>query len=268
MKTSKRVLSLVLMLLLVMSIAVPAFAEVTPNTGTQIQYLSRKVADGNYSYIWIDLASGYESFTIKRSSVKVADAGTTKATVYSFEKRTSQYDYKWNDAWEDGNPNYSYEAGIRVGAAGTATISYKIGTTTYKTKVKVLNYVNPIKSVTLTGVNSGKSFAAKTKNQSYMDTSKALALNAKTKSAKLAVKPIDGWKLRYVTLTDVTTGLSREIYNNKTGMTSATINWGTLSVGHNYRISVTCVNTKNDATQSITYYIHGASADNNYNSYY
>ena len=252
------------MLLLVMSIAVPAFAYENLNAkeGKQVVYLDSK--DDNYVYFQIAQWSGNETnYSIKKPTVS---KGTSGAVLRSFQlsRTTSEYNYYGDYPSTSNSYNGYAHVNLDIEKAGTAKITYTIGGVKKTINLTIKDYVNPIKTVTLTGVNSGKNFKSKVNSNSYMSTSKALALKATTKSAKLVVKPIDGWKLESVSLQDTTTGLGREIYNYDSLMTSATINWGTLNAKHNYRISVYSVNTENGCSISNTFYIHGANADANF----
>ena len=215
-RMSKRILALAAVLLLVAAMAAPALAagDITPVTGTQIVYRSTKSGVGE---VEIELASGTKNFTIKRSDVKVT-AGGTGAKLVSFRKNSwsneSLYesDYSASGKWtsdQHGNARCSYSATLRVSAAGTATVSYKIGSKTYKTTIKVLNYVNPVKSITLTGVNGGKTFASLTKSAVY--PSKSLTLKSNPKTSALKITPASGWKITEVYFNDETSGVSRSI---------------------------------------------------------
>ena len=263
-RSTKRILALAMALILALSIAVPVFAAdgtVTPETGTQTTYMTSK--NGSGTSVWVSLATGSKKFTIKRSDVKVS-AGTAGAKLYAFEKNydeygwLQEYDYSGSGKWETNSSDYvsySYEAGLRVSSAGKATVSYKIGSKSYKTTVKVLNYVNPVKSITLKGVNGSKSFASLTKEAAY--TSKSLKLTADTKSAVLKVSPTKGWKITRATFEDETDGISRSIYSyNGKGMSSVSLSCGNLKASHTYWISVQFRNSSNGATLSVQYRVN------------
>ncbi len=260
-KTMKRVLTLALAMLMLLSLTVTAFAddgEVYPATGTVTVYRTDKSGE---SYVTVTLASGSKNFTIKRSSVTVKP-GTTGAALVEFNKHRDivdgEYDYgmgQWDKGgWYDCN----YTATLRVSAAGTATVKYKIGTTSYTLKVKVLDYVNPVKTITLTGVNSGKSFAARTNPSTY--ATKSLALKKTTKNAVLKVTAKSGWKINSVGIQDQTTGAVR-IFANYSGVSSATLKWGTLNKAHIYSIELELVNTKNGASMTVSYSVIGSAAE-------
>lgn len=254
----KRIVSVMTAIVLVLMMGIPAFAAgtITPNTSTTTYYLKGKTGT---SYVYVELAYGTKAFTMKRSDVKVTP-GSTGARFITFYKDINNYGYDnyENGKWTSSSTNYnSYEACLSVSKAGTATIAYKIGTKSYKAKAKILAYKNPAKSVVLTGVNSDKSFASLTSSSN--NASKSLALKADKASAKLTVKPVSGWKIRSVALSDNSNATEKSIVNYN-GLSTAQINCGTLSASHNYEIRVIFYNTSNKATMTCSYSIKGAKA--------
>lgn len=266
--TCKRVLSLVLMLMLVVSLAAPAFAydNLNAKSGKVTVYLTSKT--DKYCSLQIAQWSGNETnYTIKKPTVT---AGTSGATLRNFSLSRTTYTYNYYGDSPSTNKSYNGYASVSldVEKAGTAKIKYTVGGVSKTINLTIKNYVNPIKTITLTGANNSQNFASRTKNSNYMsqyyDDFKPVMLNANTKSAKLKVVPADGWKITNVDLEDVTTGLERSISNYNTPMSSATISWGTLNAKHNYNVYANLVNTSNGATQYVNYLIHGANADDNY----
>ena len=256
---TKRILSLVLMLVLIMSITVPAFAAASIWTPTEPITLFRTRSSGT-STVYFDIATSWENFTIKRSSVKVIP-GDTGAKMVSFHKNITLYQGQFlneSGTWDkkDTGNGYHYRVGIQVSNKGTATVKYKIGNENYSFKAKVLNYKNPVKTITLTGINGGKNFAWLTKETT--DPAPVM-LPATAKNAKLTVKAIDGWSIKQIYIEDSTTGQFRVLGNNS-GMTSGTINWGTLNAKHNYFVEAQIYNIKYDFTQYIQYSFNGANA--------
>lgn len=256
-RTMKRIVSVVLALALTLAMSLPAFAAaVTPSTSTEIEYMSSK---SGTSSVYLSLAYGSKSFSIKRSDIKITP-GTTGARLTYFSKyasnsaSASNYSGKWTSSKYN---SYSYSADLEVKKAGTAVVAYKIGSKTYKKKVKVYAYKNPAKSVALSGVNGSKNFASLTNNSSY--ASKDLALKANKSGAKLVVKPVSGWKITNVELYDQTNN-NRVSFGNYKGLTSATMNCGNLVANHNYSISVSFKNNSTGGTISCDYYVRGAKA--------
>lgn len=245
-------------LVLTLAMSLPAFAAaITPSTKTETKYMSSN--DGT-AWVSVDLATGSKAFTIKRADVKVT-AGTTGAKMTHFSKYASNNTYANNNSgkWKSSKSTYySYGVELDVKKAGTATVAYKIGSKTYKKKIKVLKYKNPAKTVTLTGVNGGKNMASLTKTSHY--SSKTVALKANKASAKLTVKPIAGWKIQTAELYDWTNGSRVEMGNYSKGLSSVALNCGKIVANHDYGIEVEFRNTSNNATIYCSYDIHGAKA--------
>lgn len=250
-KFTKQILALLFAFVLVVGMAEPAFAAgtVTPTKGTVTVYAT----SSSGGYVNIDIAAGTKSFTIKRSDVSVTK-GTAGASFQSFQKSTNSYSYQYytGSAWKtsSSSTNYRYNVGVSVSGAGSFKIKYKIGDTSYTITVKVLAYKNPVKSVTLKGVNSGNSFATKTKSSNYA----TLKLPAKVTSASLKVTPISGWKIRHVQFSDENAGTYRTINNSK-GLSSVTLSCGTLYTTHSYNVYMELFNTTNNASVSVHYSI-------------
>lgn len=238
-----------------------AAGSIYPQTGTRIVY--RPNSGSDYGQVSIGLASGDKAFSIKRADVKISKGGTGAAlTSLSRDIDT----YKWTSeylsgtAWEtssSSSKNCSYTAGVMVNHSGTATVKYKIGTKAYSMKVQVLDYKNPVKSITLTGVKSGKNFAALTKKT--MQISKSISLPKNVSSAKLAVSAASGWKVRELYIYDQTAGVSR-YFTCDDGLDSMTLACGKLLASHRYFVWVEMFNASNGATMSIQYPIFGSNA--------
>ncbi|MDO5132225.1 MAG: hypothetical protein Q4D81_04470 [Eubacteriales bacterium] len=258
--TLKRMISLTMVLAIVLTMAFPAFAAgtITPNTGTQVVYRGAKTGS---TTIGISLASGSKSFTIKRADVKVAP-GSTGGKLTGFYKSNSTYvDCECDSSsgkWTTSTSNsWSYRAQLTVSKPGVATVSYKIGTKTYKTKAKVLAYTNPAKTVVLTGVNSGKNMASLLASS---NSAKQMTLKAKTTGAKLTVKPATGWVITGADIYDSTSGVSRSISNWNDGFSTVSLPCGTLLPTHSYYVDLDFRNKSTGASLYCSYYVKGAKA--------
>lgn len=262
-KATKRITALVLAVLLFTGITGSVFAagSIYPQTGTRLVY--RPNTGSKYGQVNIGLAAGTKSFTIKRADVKVSK-GTTGAK-FSYLRRETSTNKHQGESWSGSEwltdtssyKNISYTAGLLVNHSGTATVKYKIGTNSYSLKVQVLDYKNPVKSITLTGVKSGKNFAALTKSSMYL--SKSISLPKNVSSAKLAVTAASGWKITELYIYDQTAGVSRYIQCTD-GLSSMTLSCGKLLAARRYTVWVDFFNTSNGATMSIAYPITGANA--------
>ena len=259
-KMTKRITALVLAVLLFAGMTGGVFAagSIYPQTGTRIVY--RPNSGSAYGTISVGLANGEKSFTMKRSDVKITKGGTgAKLSYFTKNYYISQYsdEYLSGTAWESNSDSYkscSYRAELQVNHTGTATVKYKIGDESYALKVQVLGYKNPVKSITLTGVKSGKNFSSLTKKNLTMKT---LPLKKTVSSAKLKVTSASGWKITQVQIYDIKTGQSR--YDTcSDGLRSMTLSCGKLLNTHRYQVWVSFVNTANGATMTTSYLVAGA----------
>ncbi len=129
------------------------------------------------------------------SSVKSSNKSV--ATISS----VSEYAYPETD-YDFANGNvYIY---LKIVKFGTTKVSYKIGSKTYTTTVKLKDskssaYTNPLSSLTISGVNGGKNIASKFKKKSEV---KGLKLSSTQKNGKIKVKAKKGWKISYVYVSD------------------------------------------------------------------
>ncbi len=265
-RTSKQLISLIVVVLLMASFTIPAFAAestITPTTGTKTVYMTSK----SYGYINFELAYGTKSFSISRGNVKIVSAGTTGIKLQSFQKSNSNYSstysYDNGSAWQ--SDSYSgascyYYAGFRFSAPGTAKISYIIGSKTYYITLKVLAYRNPVKSITMTGLNSNKSFHSLTSSSNY--ASKSLTFNSTVKTSICKMTAASGWRISNITVRDNTAGSERNVIRNQSagGFPGAFVYWGNLLATHSYTISAQLYNTSNNATINVTYPVYGAQA--------
>lgn len=258
----KRVLSLALVLVMILSFSAPAFAagNITYREGKATLYLD--VPTGKVSEIGIGIAWGDKNFTINRADVKVK-AGTSDLRLVGFRKEynTRRYDYdpESSNNWGVAE-NYKYcHYNVKVACTkpGTGTLTYKVGTKTYKINIVVEPYKNHVKTLTITGLNSGRNLASLTKNQVF--PSKNLTLSQTTKSVKAQLTANSGWLVTRMEIYDLTANTSRILINNK-GASSMTLACGTLNVKHNYQLFVAYRSTDGSFTTNMNYYIHGAKA--------
>lgn len=260
-KIYKRIVSLVLVMLLAMSMtgAVLAAGKIIPVKGTQTVYMPTR--DPDYlPRVEIALATGTKAFTIKRDSVKVTGA---KLIDFHKEKWTSVYrqEYSASGKWKTYTYRHTectYTAGLEAGKPGTATVKYKIGSKSYSTKVKILAYKNPVKTITLTGVNGGKNFASRTRDGLYGN--KDMTLPKDVAGAKAKVVPASGWKITSLRIWGYGDSYYSRYITCTEGLSSATLNCGKLSADKEYSLSVEFVNASNGATMYVYYYIIGANA--------
>ncbi len=195
--------------------------------------------------------------SVAKSSVKVSN--TAVATRYSVSDEKSTYNYR-DSFYESGRSDY-YNTSVGHSScitlmskkAGTVKVTYKIGTKTYTTTVKILQYVNPVKSITFKGVNGGKSFAAKSKSIGF--TSGTTKITGDVKNAPLVVTAASGWKIQYVSVENYKTGFGKTFSARGSGVASAKLLWPRMRKGQQYEIYLEMMNTSTKGRINVTYLI-------------
>lgn len=191
--------------------------------------------------------------TIAKSSVKVI-SGKSIASLYYLGKYWNDYnvDYikKGHKSYKKTNDNYFYCISLDIKKAGTAKVSFKVGNKAYVSTVKVLSYINPISSLTITGVKNGSSsnLAAKFKNSANDANCK---VNKAQKNAVITCKAASGWKITSISFSNKNTNIARDIYK-KNGVSSISLRAGNLAAGQNDYIDIELINTKTGGTQYCT----------------
>lgn len=266
-RITKRIMAIVLAVLLFagMTTGVMAAGEIYATTGTQIVY---RPSSNGYGNVSIALAESPENFTIKRTSIKITKGKTGAKLAYLDKNQYNRDDEDEYLGWEDStgseqwetyryhSTNYSYSAGLAVNRAGTATVKYKIDGVAYSTKVKVLNYKNPVSKITLSGVKGGKNFASLTKKDSFI---KDMTLKTKVANATLKVAAAKGWKVSNLSIGEYDKKgnivNSRSVYCSD-GLGAMQLSCGALLPGHRYHVSASFVNASNGAYMSLGYWIN------------
>lgn len=247
----KKVFAAALALTVMFTMLAPVTAEAAV-TYNKSQTLYRTSKSGT-SYSGIQVSGLTKSQTIKKTSVKSDKTSVVKP--WYLERSTSSYKTEYFSSNMTGYSYnyYSYYIGLELKKAGTAKVSFKIGNKTYKTTIKVKNYTNPLSSVTLTGVNSGKNIASKMNSSNYCST---LKLTKTTRNAVVKVKPKSGWKVTSINVENSQTGDTMSISNYGTkGVSNASLKVGTLTKNKRVTLRITCVD-KTGASVYMNYYIN------------
>lgn len=216
---------------------VTAQAKVTGYTESINTYLNGKKQTG---YGWIEVYLG-KSDTIKKSSVKTADSKVAK--LYRFEKYTgsTEYEYFLKGYTSGKNSVYRYEIGVQLLKKGKTTVSFKVGSKTYKTKITVNAYQNPLKKAEILG----KNYAGKLKDQNYYNKIK----NTKTKkNQKFSFEANTNWKIGAVSVYEYEKGSYSSSYsrnwNYQSAKSKVTLDVGTLTKNKYYAVELCMKNTK------------------------
>ena len=215
---------------------------------TRIVYMPTSGKELGYDEISINNIPAGQ--TILKSNVKVSKGGS----VISLDSFSSSSCKSTTEAFRKGvkSSNYSdhfYNIGFAVKKPGTGKISFKVGNKTYTSTIKVLRYVNPLKSISITGVKGN--LAGKFKNSghnAFRYTNKA------QKSAVMKCTAANGWKITSVSFNNnrTYTQYSTNYTAHNSGVSSSTLRVGSLSAKQSAYISFTLRNTKNGAIQYCT----------------
>lgn len=207
----------------------PAFAAINYPT-KQTVYLQ---SAGGVGYANISVSGFAKGKGIVKSSVKSSNPSV--ATAHTLSKSSTEYQ-KLSKEGSSGSYYYDYiELGLKK--AGTAKITYKVGSKACATTIVVKKYENPFKSLTITGVNGGKNLASK-----YKTTAFPMVKGGK-KAGKIKVAAKAGWKVKSINYDNNTKYWSHNIYGN--GAASATLSVP-AKIGSGY-LGVDFVNTKTGA---------------------
>ena len=249
--TVKRILTAAFALVL-LCMAAPTFSDnkITPVTGTETVFLQSATGE---TIVWLDLASAERDFTVKRSGVKVTPGETGAYMInfckyYTIDGSDEESDYSKTGEWEpysEESTRCNYCIGLAIEHPGTAKISYKIGTKTYKRTLIVKAYTNPVSSITLTGVYKGKNFASKCKNK--LPDQPKLSFPSTVSGATLKVKPKSGWLICNAYLEDETVGRSYSIDSFNDPLSSVSLKVGKLDPTHSIYIDIDFVNAATGA---------------------
>lgn len=179
---------------------------------TRIVYMPTSGKDLGYDEISISNIPAKQN--ILKSNVKVVSGGSVialdsfgsssfKSTTEAFRKGAKPYTHS----------DHFYNIGFAVKKPGTGKISFKVGNKTYTSTIKVLRYVNPLKSVSITGVKGN--LAGKFKRSGHNAFRYA---NKAQKNAVMKCTAANGWKITGVSLT--TTGPIHSIVPITTPLTA------------------------------------------------
>lgn len=258
-KFQKRMLAMALSLVMVFGMTITTAAA--PSVPTKITtYLSSKT----YNAVDYSVYIGNLKSSSKISSVKSSKPALLTYTGYRKSYSTSGSEYFPASGSASGTPtkNKEYYAYLycQMGI-GSATLSYKIDSKTYKTSFKVYKYENPIKSIKIKGVNSDKSFASSYKERN----SASFALSKTISNATVVVTPVSGWKITkisyscYNSADNSSSSDSRSSYGTVTYKTprsaQTSYKMANFKKGQYSYVYIYLQNTKTGTSQTCTVYL-------------
>lgn len=252
----KKFMGVILSLTLALTVIPAAAAEAAPSVpASQTVYKTSATQSSTYGYIYIQNLS--KSSKITKSSVKSSNTKVLKPSMLTHSNYGNSSTHAYFNGQKDSKysyNNYSAEIGLQLLKKGTSTVSFKIGSKTYKTKVTVQNYTNPIKSITITGIKSGSS--TNLVNLTKKSSNASLKLTKTNKNVQLKVAAKSGWKINNIYFYDNTNMSSYYFNSYSKPVSSATLRVGTMTAKKPYRINITFVNTKNAGTITVSYDIN------------
>ena len=247
----RKIVSLVLVLAVLVSIVPASIVKAAPTYNEMVTLVM---------YEKNQIASIYVDDILSSEVINASDVSSSKssvASIYSItrEEQESETEVVENDEETDDLNTYSYVIDLKLKKKGTTVISFKVGNETYTTTVNVVKYKNPVKTLKITGVKSGKNLASKTKKKNYVNFS-----GVKKSGSKLTIKPASGWTVEKITFTSSSSGETK-IWKNtvkKRGVISkkklSSASLGTLKKSNTYLIDITFVN-KSGVRETLNYCI-------------
>lgn len=239
MKNTRKLLCAVLLVAVLCISAVPAFAAARLSTDTSTIYMrSKNYAEGRHTeYVGIYDLENDDKVTSPKSS-------NPSSIRVSYFSTGISYSYP-----EEGPATERPNAYLNVTAMkpGKAAISVKVNGKAIKTNMTAVEYVNPVKSLVLTGLGNKNLKAAFNTSADAYDK-----LTADAKAGQLKVAAASGWKLRSMYWNDSDSGDEYEFYNYN-GVSSAQINVPKMVVGKSYYVGATFKNVKTGGTIDIYY---------------
>ena len=181
--------------------------------------------------------------SVKSSNTSVLEVASSTGSKVSY----SEVDYMDGGKESSRVSEYAYINFIPK-KAGTSTISFKVGKKTYKTKVTVKKYTNPVASVTMEGVNKGKDFSSKSKKAAFGITAK---ITTSKDLSKLKVKAAKGWELTNIHYS-VEESFESISVRCSSGCTSKTVYLGPVKKGKRAYLSLNFRNTSTNGVQDVT----------------
>ena len=129
---------------------------------------------------------------------------------------------------------------VRLHKPGKATVSVNVDGETYKTKLKVAQYVNPVKKLVITGI-SGKNL----KSQFKTSGSASATLASDAEAGQVILTAAEGWRIRKIGFFSLDETIT---YERKTGVSTYRMPIPEMKKGGIYAITA---RTENIATGGI-----------------
>lgn len=201
-------------------------------------------------------ANSYTTYSLSINDQETDVVLTKKSISISNPKVGALYGYMNYEDYQSETDSIRRYANIRFRplAAGTATITAKVGSQTLSKKITVYNYTNPLKSLVISGIEGGKNLASKFKKTSSV-TGAALTKNTTIK--KITAKAASGWVITNMQITsNREDDYANHYHSYRNSPTKATLKCAmTLEKGKYHYVYINLVNKSNGGSISLHYSI-------------
>ncbi|MDO4308660.1 MAG: hypothetical protein Q4C77_17735 [Eubacteriales bacterium] len=244
----KRIATLAVALILAMTMIPAAVVEAAIDAPKSVTLYRTDKSSQSYVNIYISGLTSKQS--VVKSSIKSSNKTVASPYCLSYYTNTSKGSF-FNGQAAFSDSSKMTNISLMSQKSGTSTISYKIGNKTYKTKVIVKPYTNPIKSISLFGIKNGKTtnLAGLMKSKSYT----SVKLPATKKKQTIKVTAASGWKISNINFYNATGHTYSISYPPTKPAASASLYVGTVTKGKGGTVMLTMVNTSTKGTLNIQY---------------
>ena len=233
MKNIKKMLAVILTALIVVSVL-----PTVSNAASKINYKTTSYAYYNpglkSNIATVEVTGLTSKQKITKGSVTSSNTAVGKIRSYTrrvYKSSTSKVDSKSKSS---SSERYSYTIKVRLYSVGSTVISYTIDGKEYHTTLLVEEFVNPVKSIKITGVNSSKNF---TKSFDFSKGYGVAEFSSPSQKSKLTVTANTGWRVVSLDYENLTTGYEYSKYNSSKKKVLKSISLGKLSSSCEYNIN-------------------------------
>ena len=242
-KAMKKMMALVLTAAVLATAAMPVSAAIS-RPKTLATYLGPD-GKGDDS---INISGLKSDQSLTPENVKTSAKSVVGLEYINNSTHKTEFNY-WSGENASGGTTRESTIGLILKKPGKSTISYTIGTKTYTTKVTVLKYVNPLSSLTITGINNGKTIHKKFAKNKYA----TIKLPKTVSKARITAKARSGWAVKSLSVYN-----GRKSYEYESdGVTTAQLRNIKLSKGKQSCIDIELKNKSNKGTISLQIEIEG-----------
>ena len=257
-KLTKHLAAVAMALAVAVTALVPVTAEAKPVYNEKVTVYRGNANTSYSSYSSLYIGGLKKSDTIKKSSVKSSNTKSVKLNY--LEKSSSSYQTEYFSGSNGYSNNYySYYIGLNLLKPGKSTVSFKVGSKTYKSVVTVVKYENPLKTAKILGKNyAGK---LKSQNTSYKD----IKAKSTQKNQTFTFEANKNWKISSVEISK-----QEKVDKNSYYSSTYTQRWsyssspkgkvscgvGNIEKGKYYQVNVSMTNTKTGGSMTVAYYIN------------